>query len=233
MNENKFSTYLLYALGEITLVVIGILIALSIDNLNQDIQRKELEVRYLKEIKVSLEQDISSGQSIINLNQRRLAHLDTLLQKMQNRNQKEMIRSLLPHLEPSFLYDIFKMNRIGFDNMVSSESISLISDDSLRQSLSEYYTNEGEWQERIELQSRKFVDLMVPRAMSGKLLQAATGYDLPIKNTYELRINEDPEIMNLFISIMQTTQSQSGMINRKLGNAQAIVALIESEIAEN
>jgi hypothetical protein len=33
--ENKFSKYLLYAIGEIVLVVIGILIALSINNWNE------------------------------------------------------------------------------------------------------------------------------------------------------------------------------------------------------
>ena len=39
MNENKASTYLLYALGEVFLVVIGILIAVQIDNWNE--ARKE------------------------------------------------------------------------------------------------------------------------------------------------------------------------------------------------
>lgn len=33
--KNKFGNYLLYAIGEIVLVVIGILIALSINNANQ------------------------------------------------------------------------------------------------------------------------------------------------------------------------------------------------------
>ena len=35
MIENKFSKYFLYAIGEIVLVVIGILIALQINNKNQ------------------------------------------------------------------------------------------------------------------------------------------------------------------------------------------------------
>jgi sensor domain CHASE-containing protein len=34
LTENKFSKYLIYAIGEIVLVVIGILIALSINNSN-------------------------------------------------------------------------------------------------------------------------------------------------------------------------------------------------------
>jgi len=43
LTENKFSKYLLYGIGEIILVVIGILIALSINNWNED--RKNDEVR--------------------------------------------------------------------------------------------------------------------------------------------------------------------------------------------
>ena len=34
--DNKFSKYLLYAVGEILLVVIGILVALQIDNWNEE-----------------------------------------------------------------------------------------------------------------------------------------------------------------------------------------------------
>jgi hypothetical protein len=39
-SENKFSKYLLYAIGEILLVVIGILIALSINNWNEKGKKK-------------------------------------------------------------------------------------------------------------------------------------------------------------------------------------------------
>lgn len=40
LSENKFSKYLLYAIGEIILVVIGILIALSINNWNENRKQK-------------------------------------------------------------------------------------------------------------------------------------------------------------------------------------------------
>ena len=43
MIENRTSKYLLYALGEILLVVIGILIALQIDNWNREKQERAEE----------------------------------------------------------------------------------------------------------------------------------------------------------------------------------------------
>lgn len=47
MQKNKFTTYLLYAIGEIVLVVIGILIAVSINNWNQERQDRATELSIL------------------------------------------------------------------------------------------------------------------------------------------------------------------------------------------
>lgn len=50
LTENKFSTYLLYAIGEILLVVIGILIALSINTWNQKKQNTKQEKQILTQL---------------------------------------------------------------------------------------------------------------------------------------------------------------------------------------
>ncbi len=57
ITENKFSKYLIYAIGEIILVVIGILIALQINNWKQLSFENELEKKYLKNLIVELKQD--------------------------------------------------------------------------------------------------------------------------------------------------------------------------------
>ncbi|MFD0844618.1 DUF6090 family protein [Flaviramulus multivorans] len=58
LSENKFSKYLLYAIGEIVLVVIGILIALQINNWNELQKLKSNEIGLLKTFKKSLEKDM-------------------------------------------------------------------------------------------------------------------------------------------------------------------------------
>ena len=57
LSENRFSKYLVYAIGEIVLVVIGILIALQINNWNEN--RKELKKSQalLEEFKKDLVRD--------------------------------------------------------------------------------------------------------------------------------------------------------------------------------
>ena len=56
--ENKFSKYLLYAIGEIVLVVIGILIALSINNWNDNRNKRNEELLLLE----SIEQDFNENK---------------------------------------------------------------------------------------------------------------------------------------------------------------------------
>ena len=62
LTENKVSKYLLYAIGEIILVVIGILIALQINNWNEYQKQLKTEKEILKEVKVGLESDLIISQ---------------------------------------------------------------------------------------------------------------------------------------------------------------------------
>ena len=62
LTDNKFSKYLLYAVGEILLVVIGILIALQVDGWNQERKDRIKEHQILE----SLVEDFSSNDSILD-----------------------------------------------------------------------------------------------------------------------------------------------------------------------
>ena len=57
LNSRSLSRYLLYAVGEIALVVIGILIALQINNLNEQSKERAVERSYLENIKSDLVRD--------------------------------------------------------------------------------------------------------------------------------------------------------------------------------
>jgi hypothetical protein len=58
LNEGSLKKYLIYAIGEIALVVIGILIALQINNWNESRKLRDKELEYLQGIKSDLEQDL-------------------------------------------------------------------------------------------------------------------------------------------------------------------------------
>jgi len=65
LSEGKTGKYFKYAIGEIVLVVIGILIALQINNWNEDQKKKELEKIMLENLVENLEQNCDMMKSHI------------------------------------------------------------------------------------------------------------------------------------------------------------------------
>ena len=65
MSNNRFGKYLTYALGEIVLIVVGILIALEIDNWNQDRQNRALELTHMHSLVEDLEKDITESRKVL------------------------------------------------------------------------------------------------------------------------------------------------------------------------
>lgn len=72
LGENRFTRYLLYAIGEIILVVIGILLALQINNWNEGRKEQKAEVSFLKGVKSDLKQDRDFIVHVIAINQDKL-----------------------------------------------------------------------------------------------------------------------------------------------------------------
>ncbi len=86
LTENKFSKYLIYAIGEIILVVIGILIALQINNWNENQKQKDFAKKLLLDIKISLLNNYEQLNFVIDYNEEGIAsakklqnHLDSNL----------------------------------------------------------------------------------------------------------------------------------------------------------
>jgi len=85
--ENSVAKYLRYALGEILLVVIGILIALQVYNWNEKRKDRIREVQYLNNLKQDLE------QQVININgqldfEKKIIKISNSLVKTYNANQR-------------------------------------------------------------------------------------------------------------------------------------------------
>ncbi len=78
IKENRVSKYLLYAIGEIVLVVIGILIALAINNWNEDRKLQNEELSLLAEIKTSLITNHAEFAENIAANQRLIVQYEKI-----------------------------------------------------------------------------------------------------------------------------------------------------------
>ncbi|WP_417236917.1 DUF6090 family protein [Bizionia paragorgiae] len=74
LSENKFSKYLIYAIGEIVLVVIGILIALSLNNWNENLK----SIKEEKEILNNIYKDLSTDSIQFDYYESQFQKIETL-----------------------------------------------------------------------------------------------------------------------------------------------------------
>ncbi len=138
LTENKFSKYLLYAIGEIVLVVIGILIALQINNWNE----KENEQHKIKEYAVSLiqdlELDIEMANQIKGQNEDIVARIDSLNIYIQNRRIADFDNLVMLFYTLNKPHRPYVWNRTTITELKSSGSLGLIQNDSLSKMISKY-----------------------------------------------------------------------------------------------
>ncbi|MGB5237466.1 MAG: DUF6090 family protein [Flavobacteriaceae bacterium] len=139
LGENKFSRYLLYALGEILLVVIGILIALQINNWNENNKNQTLEINYLRGLISDLDYDIAAySLGIGEIEDHRKSADALLLCYKDQRTLPE--QELIEHMTNVGLISRIDHRNTVMDDMKSAGRLNLIGSDSIRQEIIAYYT---------------------------------------------------------------------------------------------
>ncbi|MFC5046063.1 DUF6090 family protein [Aquimarina hainanensis] len=144
LSEGKTVKYLKYAIGEIILVVIGILIALQINNWNQNEQLKKDELKILKSIQESIKINIVEFNQILTA------------QIQRNGSLQEVIFIKVSDLQLSYLDSLITTNVRNhtfdpstgiYNSMINSGKIELISNDSLKNKISKLYDKVKDYQE--------------------------------------------------------------------------------------
>ena len=81
----KFKKYMLYATGEIILIVIGILFALYLNNLNEIKKLRSAEIKVLKEIQTNLENTKDKFKYVLDTEKRYLQYNYMILDYLDNK----------------------------------------------------------------------------------------------------------------------------------------------------
>jgi hypothetical protein len=137
ISQNKVTHYLAYAIGEIILVVIGILIALQVNSSYQVAKTKQLEVKYLKEMRNNLIFDLNDIDFNIRFNESRYASNEIVLQHLRRRLPYH--DSLDFHLSNLLLTTRSISNTSAYEGL-KSRGLEIISNDSLRAEITKMYT---------------------------------------------------------------------------------------------
>ncbi|MGB0346628.1 MAG: DUF6090 family protein [Balneolaceae bacterium] len=136
LEDGYLNKYFWYAIGEVILVVIGILIALQINNWNVERQVRNEEITYLKNLKADLQKDIQLLNDNIDYttdNVESTARLTT----MSEQGEVEDLYAFIDDILIVMLSMNFTPNQNTFQEMRSSGKLSIISNEMIKQRLLE------------------------------------------------------------------------------------------------
>jgi hypothetical protein len=139
LTENKFIKYLFYAIGEVLLIIIGILLALYLNNLNSAQKSKLVEIELLNELKSNINSSIKSFKRTIDLEQEYVEYNIKILDYLDNK--KPFDDTLLKPFG-SYFWTVATNPVFSGYIYLKSKGIDLITNDSLRKNLSVLFEND-------------------------------------------------------------------------------------------
>ncbi len=137
LNEGKTARYFKYAIGEILLVVIGILIALQLNNWNERRKLEIEEIKMLKNLQLNLQADIESFENAKTVHSTTAKSIDRIF----NFFEKDMA------YDDSLKYDFHRTTRLWTPQIndsvyqaLKSQGLDLIYNDTLSKNIIVYYS---------------------------------------------------------------------------------------------
>ncbi|MBN3520961.1 hypothetical protein JYB62_13210 [Algoriphagus lutimaris] len=178
LQQNSFTRYLIYALGEIMLVVIGILIALQVNNWNEGRKQRNIELKYFLNLKNDLYADLDRLNYLIDISKGKV----TAASKVKKRADRDSVGSLYDFSTDmlNLIYvEEFRPNDNTYEEMKSSGNFSLIQNDELKlelMTLRKTYIEIQAFQEHLRYDFNVFLQDYERYVNWGKY------YDLPNSN---------------------------------------------------
>lgn len=184
IKENRASKYLLYALGEIILVVIGILIALQINNWNQGLKDNKAEKIMISDLKRSLVSTEQQLQKITIAYQGNLEVMNRIYEHLKNKKTySDSLKTQFIEIE-SYVEPLFE---IGVYESFKNQGLLLINNDSLKTAIIQLYEAQLP---RISEKLTGNIELIVSSTLLPLNVQLFTYDDFDmIPNNYELLLS--------------------------------------------
>ena len=138
LTENRFRRYLFYAIGEIVLVVIGILLALQINTWNDQRKKNNQVKSYAQKLILDLKQDIQEVKFIRWQNEAAYLRLDSLTNYTRHFSIDELKNLDLYILSRDARYKPYSWNRASYEELKSTGILNYFNNDSLVNLLVKY-----------------------------------------------------------------------------------------------
>lgn len=222
LKKGRIKNYIGYAVGEILLVVIGILIALSINTRSQYLKDRKKEVYVLSSIQSNLNEDIGSLYKIIYSHQQLLARLDTV-STILNDTVDRPVQTLTMNLESFTEVYTFTTNRTGIDQMISSSQMEIIQSRQLVEQLFLYYRDieentKGNEMTAVEYSQNTFGPKLLNYDQMSAPQRPLSDYrkDPFFNNAVAFKQKNARLMMTEYLNIQKKAQKLSELINQEL-----------------
>jgi len=138
LSEKNYGIYVLYATGEIVLVMVGILLALQIDNWNEARKDRITEEQYVERLLRDLQNDSIYIESQILLCERAISHLDSFLIEMYKAPENpDDVRRIIKH--GALQTDDLTLKNSTYRELISTGSMNIFSDQNVKAAIMDYY----------------------------------------------------------------------------------------------
>jgi hypothetical protein len=140
LDEGKIGKYLKYAIGEILLVVIGILIALQINNYNIYKKDRLKEAEYLTALLEDLSKDVDQLQYSLSTNDEILDGLNNVLSMLSNpKEDRDSQRKLfLNKIKYTYWYAVMEFNDVTLTQLQSTGDFGLVTSNVVSTAITNY-----------------------------------------------------------------------------------------------
>ena len=140
LSKNKFSKYLIYAIGEIALVIIAILIALQINTWNEDRNNSIKEQVLLKELRADFQETKVRLQETLYKQNKAIDYAKLVLEHYEQ-NKLIDIKDSLPSYVGSGLLSWWRLEPVTrtYASMLSTGDVALIKNKDLIRNLAEFH----------------------------------------------------------------------------------------------
>jgi hypothetical protein len=236
METGKTGKYFKYAIGEIVLVVIGILIALQINNWNQNRKINIQETVYLQDLKNDLTFDIETLHGRVTDNKERVHNIDTIIKLISSKkNFTDQDATLLVNMTTKLFGESYFIPEKGTINQIqSSSSGSFIKNKTLRDLIFRYYSNS----ERIEKNMEQSIQIyqhqiITPALMHPLLAKNILNINAEVPSLEIPLLIKDNDYLNALTIKSVGTQNQNREYLKIIQNAEQILMIINSELTND
>lgn len=162
INENRVSKYLLYAIGEIFLVMVGILLALQVSTWSKERQARKKEQVLLYELHEEFKANKGQLQEVISKHERALAAAESVIAEFPIDITTLDMDSFFERRRGFGTRYTFNPSQGIINSLVNTSSFDLISDPELRKLLVSWNDVLADYQEEELIAAKTLTDHIVP-----------------------------------------------------------------------